>query len=97
MTTIEKTVSKEIEKWSKIKNKEFIRKDLIVLEYRNISLGDYDYKKKSFINLHYLKMCLHYFYLKIYHNEIKKTLSNEKLLNYFESILKPKGFNLEYW
>ena len=45
MTTIEKTVSNEVEKWSKIKSKEFIRKDLIVLEYKNISLGDYDYKK----------------------------------------------------
>ena len=54
MSTIKKTVSNEIEKWSKIKSKEFIRKDLIILEYKNISLGDYYYKKKSFINLHYL-------------------------------------------
>ena len=35
-----------------------------------------------------------YIYLKIYHNEIKKISSNEKLLNYFESTLKQKGFDL---
>ena len=35
-----------------------------------------------------------YIYLKIYHNEIKTISSNEKLLNYFESTLKQKGFDL---
>ena len=34
-----------------------------------------------------------YILLKIYHNEIKKISSNEKLLNYFESILVANGFD----
>ena len=37
-------------------------------------------------------MYLDYNYLKIYHNKIKKISSNEKLLNYFESILVANGF-----
>ena len=36
-----------------------------------------------------------YIYLKIYHNNIKKSPSNEKLLNYFKSILTQKGFKLD--
>ena len=95
MTTIEKTVSKEIKKWSKFGSKLFVRKDMITISYRDISLGDYNSKKETFIRLHYLKMLLDYIYLKIYHYNIKKVSSNEKLLNYFESILKQKGFNLE--
>ena len=93
--SIEKTVSKEIEKWIKFERKLFIIKDIISLSYRDISLGDYEDKKKTFIRLHYLKMELHYIYLKIYNYNIKKLSSNDKLLNYFESILKQKGFNLE--
>ena len=54
-------------------------------------------KKKAFINLHYLKMYLEYNYLKIYYNNIKKISTNEKLLNYFESILLANGFDLEKW
>ena len=92
MNEIEKTITKEIEKWSKFKSIIFIRKDLISLAYRDISLGDYNSKKKSFIDLHYLKMNLHYNYLKIYHNEIKKSPSNEKLLNYLKLILKQNGY-----
>ena len=38
-----------------------------------------------------------YIYLKIYHDNIKKTLSNEKLLYYLESILLAKGYDLEIW
>ena len=94
MSTIEKTVSKEIEKWSKFKCSVFIGKDLISISYRDISLGDYDDKKKSFIRLHYLKMAKDYIYLKIYHNNIKKLSSNAKLLCYFESILEANGFDL---
>ena len=40
-------------------------------------------------------MYLDYHYLKIYHNNIKKISSNEKLLNYFESILVANGFDLD--
>ena len=56
------------------------------LTYREISSLNND-RKKSFIRLHYLKMKRDYIYLKIYHDNIKKTLSNEKLLKYFESVL----------
>ena len=92
--TIEKTVSKEIEKWSKFERKLFIINDIITLSYRDISLGDYDYKKKSFINLYYLKMKRDYIYLKIYHYNIKKLSSNDRLLCYLESILVGNGFDL---
>ena len=64
--------------------------------YKKISLGDYEDKKIYFILFHYLKIKKDYFYLKNYHNEIKKNLYNEKLLNYFESILVANGFNLNY-
>ena len=55
--------------------------------------------KKSFlIRLHYLKMLKHYIYLKIYHYNIKKILSNEKkLLCYLESTLVANGFDLSKW
>ena len=94
MTTIEKTVSNEIRKWSKFKSSVFVIKDLISIHYREISLGDYDSKKSNFIILHYLKMKKQYIYLKIYHSNIKKISSNEKLLNYFETTLKQNGFGL---
>ena len=94
MTSIEKGISNDIKKWSKFKCGVFVIKDLISISYRDISLGDYDSKKKSFIRLHYLKMKKHYIYLKIYHYNIKKISSNEKLLCYFESILLSNGFNL---
>lgn len=35
-----------------------------------------------------------YYYLKIYHDNIKKTLDNEKLLKYYESILLANGFDV---
>ena len=35
-----------------------------------------------------------YIYLKIYHDNIKKTLANEKLLKYFESVLLSHGFDV---
>ena len=58
-------------------------------------LGDYDVKKKSFIRLHYLKIKKDYILLKIYHNNIKKISSNEKLLCYLESILVANGFDIK--
>ena len=72
----------------------YLVKDSIKEAYHNISVGDYEDKKKSFIRLHYLKM-KKYILLKIYHNEIKKISSNEKLLNYFESILVANGFDIK--
>ena len=91
MTTIEKTVSSEIRKWISFDLDTFHIKDKISNYYYKISLGDYDDKKKFFIRLHYLKMLKQYIYLKIYHYNIKKLSSNEKLLCYFESILAPRG------
>ena len=38
-----------------------------------------------------------YIYLKIYHNNIQKLSSNEKLLCYLESILAANGFDLSKW
>ena len=95
METIKKTVSNEIRKWSKFESSLFVIKDIISISYRDISLGDYDFKKKSFINLHYLKMKKDYIYLKIYHYNIKKLSSNEKLLCYFESIFVANGFDIK--
>ena len=84
--TIEKTVSNEIRKWISFDVDLFLINDQISSCYNKISLGDYDDKKKFFKLLHYLKMKKDYIYLKIYHNNIKKISSNEKLLNYLESI-----------
>ena len=96
---IKKVVLSEIKKWGSIKFNIFIISNQI--HNYQISLGDVDVdvdvKKKSFIRLHYLKMLKHYIYLKIYHYNIKKISSNEKLLCYFESILVPNGFELSKW
>ena len=97
MATIQKTVSNEIKKWSLFNSSLFVLNRLISGYYCNISSGDYDLKKKSFIRLHYLKMLRDYIYLKIYHNNIKKISNNEKLICYFESILVANGFDLEKW
>ena len=93
MMTIEKTVSNEIRKWSKFKCDVLVIKDLISISYRDISSGDYDIKKKSFINLHYLKILKDYFFLEIYYYNVKKEKNKEKLLNYLESILLANGIN----
>ena len=45
MTTIEKAVSKEIEKWSKFRCNLIVIKDLISISYCDISLEDNDTKK----------------------------------------------------
>ena len=49
--------------------------------------------KKSFIDLHYLKMIEYYIYLRFYHENIKKLSYNEKLLLYFEKVIRTKGFD----
>ena len=92
MTTIEKTVSNEIRKWMSFDMNIYFINNNITTCYYDFFLGDYDVKKKSFIRLHYLKMKKDYILLKIYHNEIKKISSNEKLLCYLESILVANGF-----
>ena len=94
---IEKTVSNEIRRWASFDMDLFLINDQISSCYNKISLGDYDDKKKSFIRLHYLKIKKNYIYLKIYHNNIKKNLSNEKLLCYLESILVANCFYLSKW
>ena len=93
ISCIKKISSNEVEKWEKIRCSLFVRNDLMKLTYREISSLNND-RKKSFIRLHYLKMKRDYMYLKIYHDNIKKTLSNEKLLKYFESVLLSHGFDV---
>ena len=95
MTTIEKTVSNEIRKWMSFDMNIYFINNNIRTCYYDFFLGDYDVKKKSFIRLHYLKMIKHYIYLKIYHYNIKKISSNEKLLSYLESILVANGFDIK--
>ena len=94
ISCVKKITSNEVEKWEKNRCSLFVRNDLIKLTYREISSLDNNIKKKSFIRLHYLKMKRDYIYLKIYHDNIKKTLSNEKLLKYFESVLLSHGFDV---
>ena len=93
ISCVKKITSNEVEKWEKIRCSLFVRNDLMKLTYREISSLNND-RKKSFIRLHYLKMKRDYIYLKIYHDNIKKTLSNEKLLKYFESVLLSHGFDV---
>ena len=94
ISCVKKITSNEVEKWGKIRCSLFVGNDLIKLTYREISLLNNDRKKSFFFSLHYLEMKRDYLYLKIYHNNIKKTLSNEKLLKYFESVLLSHGFNV---
>ena len=84
ITNIVKAVSSKKREWFSFDMAIFFIKGKISHYYSIISLGDYEDKKKSFIRLHYLKMLKHYVYLKIYHYNIKKLSSNEKLLYYFE-------------
>ena len=93
ISCVKKITSNEVEKWGKIRCSLFVRNDLIKLTYREISSLNND-RKKSFISLHYLKMKRDYIYLTIYHDSVKKTLSNEKLLKYFESVLLSRGFDV---
>ena len=95
MATIQKTVSNEIKKWSLFNNRIIVLNNLISHYHYEISFGDYYFKKKAFIKLHYLRMLRDYIYLKIYHSNIKKI--NEKLLCYYESILVANGIDLEKW
>ena len=53
--------------------------------------------KKSYINLHFLKMLEHYIYLRFYHKNIQKLSYNERLLCYIESIIEFKGLDPREW
>ena len=93
MTTIEKTVKNEIKKWISFDLFLFHVKERIKDCYYEISSGDYDSKKNYFNMLHYLKMEKEYIYLKMYNDNIKKlSLTNDRLLKYFESNLTPRVF-----
>ena len=54
-------------------------------------------KEKSFIDLHFLKMLEHYIYLRFYHENIQKLSYNERLLRYFEKVIRTKGFYPTKW
>ena len=94
METIRKTISNEIRKWNSIDMQLFVINDRISSCYNILIIGDYDSKKNFFNILHYLKMKRDYIFIKFYHNNIKKTSHNEKLLHYLESILLANGFDL---
>ena len=53
--------------------------------------------KKSFNDLHFLKMLEHYIYLRFFHENIQKLNYNEKLLRYFEKVIITKGFDPTKW
>ena len=91
LSYVKKVTSDQIAKWLKIICILLSEKDIIKITYRDISSMDNDRRKKSFILLHYLKMKGDYFNLKIYHDNIKKTQANEKLLKYYESELLANG------
>lgn len=90
-----KAFLEDIRKINILKNKVKIVNNLKYDYHKKIFLGDD--VKKFFINLHYLKMIKHYVYLKFYHQNIQKLFYNERLLNYFESILVPIGFEPSKW
>ena len=90
-----KAFLEDIRKINILKNKVKIVNNLKYDYHKKFFLGDD--VKKFFINLHCLKMIKHYVYLKFYHQNIQKLFYNERLLNYFESILVPIGFEPSKW
>ena len=91
---INKSISNEIRKWIRFNADIFLINDLIFYCYKNLITGNLDSKKDNFKRIHFLKIKKYYIYLKIYHDNIKKTLANEKLLKHFESVLVANGFKL---
>ena len=73
---------KEINSLKKILNRQILIKNEI---------------KKSFIDLHFLKMLEYFIYLRFYHENIQKLSYNEKLLRYFEKVISTKGFDPTEW
>ena len=94
--SIKENIDKVLSKWRSYNVSLNVLNHQIESLYFLIYFGDKEQKKKIFKYLHYLKIkrLRDYIYLKIYQYEIKKTISNEKLLNYFESTLKQKGYDL---
>ena len=95
MTSIIETVFIEERKWSNFVMDYFLIKSRIINCYKKIASGSYQDKKQSFNIQHYLKMQKDYITLKIFHENIAKSLSNEKLLKYYESVLIPRGYKLD--
>ena len=93
--TIKKNIINEIRKYNSIDLELALLNRHISTCYNVFIDGDYD-DRKFFLNLlHYLKMKRDYIYLKFYHDNIKKMPNNEKLIYYFESTLKLRGFDLK--
>lgn len=95
MTSIIETVFIEKRKWSNFAMDYFLIKSRIINCYKKIASGSYQDKKQSFNIQHYLKMQKDYIILKIFHENIAKRSSNEKLLKYYESVLIPRGYKLD--
>ena len=93
MANIENIVNSEMRKWTSIDLDIYFINQKISECYKFFS-GNYEDKKMFFIKLHYIKMLKNYIYLKIYNDNIKNLSSIEKLLYYFENILKPRGFKI---
>ena len=96
MTSINKTVEIEIEKWHKFNTSLKCLDTFIYCLHIDLVEEDFSTKKENFALLHFLKIKKNYLNLKIYHSNIKHlSSSNEKLMFYLENILIKKGFNLE--
>ena len=95
MTSIIETVFIEKRKWTNLAMDYFLIKNRINNCYKNIASGSYQDKKQYFDIQHYLKMKKDYITLKIFHENIAKRSSNEKLLKYYESVLIPRGYKLD--
>ena len=76
---INKSISNEFKKWSRINSEIFVINDAISYFYKNLNTGDLDSKKDSFRRLHFFKVKKYYFYIKMYNDFIKKTSTNEKI------------------
>ena len=90
---IKKLVIKEKRLWFSFDLSIFYINIRINNYYNRLNLEDIISKRNLFKELHYLKMLKQYIFLKMYHDKIKKTLSNEKLINYFETTLKQNKIN----
>ena len=95
MENVKESVLNEKKLWFSFDMKIFFIDYEISNYYNKILIRDYDDKKNYFNKIHYLKMLKHHTFLKIYHNTIKKNLSNEKLLNYLESTLLSNEMNIK--
>ena len=94
MMNIKENVNKVLTKWRSYNVSLNVLNNQLNSNYFLICNGTKELKKEKFKYFHYLKMKRDYIYLKICQNEVKNNISNEKLLNYFESTLKQKGYDL---